>query len=105
MITYLFEWTEIIFNLFFIFEILARLGGFRNQSGFFFWVFAFCKYKPIKATKRTKWTKNAFAKDNDECEERNYGQIQMSEKEADKIEEMPELEVLSGHSSMSEDYD
>jgi len=63
------------------------------------------KYKPIKATKRTKWTKNAFAKDNDECEERNYAQVLMSEEEADKIEEMPELEVISGHSSMSEDYD
>ena len=26
MITYIFGWTEIIFNTFFIFEILARLG-------------------------------------------------------------------------------
>ena len=63
------------------------------------------KYKPIKATKRTKWSKNAFAKDDDECEERNYAEIVLSEEEADKIEEMPELEELSGHSSMSEDYD
>jgi len=31
MLTYVFGWTEVIFNTFFIFEILARLGQFESK--------------------------------------------------------------------------
>ena len=57
--------------------------------------------KPIKATKRTRWSKNDFAY-NDEAEERNFAQIQLSEDEADRFQEMPDLEELSERSSLSE---
>ena len=60
--------------------------------------------KPIKATKRTRWTKNDFAY-NDEAEERNYAQVLLSEDEADDYQEMPNLEEISDHSSLSESYD
>ena len=43
--------------------------------------------------------------DNNEAEERNFAQVQLSDEEADEHEEMPQLEELSDHSSISEDYE
>ena len=61
--------------------------------------------KPKKATKRRKWSKNDFAYNADEAEERNFAQIQLSEDEADRFQEMPDLEELSERSSLSESYE
>ena len=43
--------------------------------------------------------------DNNEAEERNFAQVQLSDEEADAYEEMPQLQELSDHSSLSEAYD
>ena len=72
---------------------------------YFHWIFVFLsKSKPIKASKRTRWTKSDFAY-NDEAEERNFAEVVASEDEADRFQEMPRLEELSGESSLSESYD
>ena len=62
------------------------------------------KSKPIKAAKRTRWTKSDFAY-NDEAEERNYAEVVASEDEADRFQEMPLSDELSGKSSSSESYE
>ena len=71
---------------------------------YFHWIFVFLsKSKPIKA-KRTRWTKSDFAY-NDEAEERNFAEVVASEDEADRFQEMPLSDELSGKSSSSESYE
>ena len=60
--------------------------------------------KPIKATKRARWSKSDFALSDDEAEERNFAEVQMSEDEADRCQEIPDSDS-SDHSISSEDYE